>query len=85
MHDAEDIIDRASVDGIPRAAGFGDAIRGLFDGQASRKPNDLGPWRHDVRCGLLGELEHTLDHAKVAGVDLPQFLALLEEHDDLFR
>ena len=84
MYDTEHVIRCVTVDGVAGAADTFDPGGGLPHGEIGVESDHLRPWCHHVPRVLLGELEHTLDHADVVALETAGALTLPHQHDDLF-
>ena len=85
MHDADDLVERLGVDRVARAPRLGDHVGGLGHRRVGLERGHFGARGHHLLGGLLGELEDSLQEARILTAERAALARLLDQHPDLLR
>ena len=80
VEDADDVVERAAVDGIAGVRGVDHRRKRLLRGELDGEGDDLGPRDHDVVGLLVGEVEDLVEHLLLRLLDL---LGLRDDQADV--
>jgi hypothetical protein len=74
VEDADDVVERVAVDGIPGIGGVDHSCERLLRRQLDREGHHLGPRDHDLVDLRVREVEHLVDHLLLALLDHARLL-----------
>ena len=83
VEDADDLVERAAVDGIARVRRVDHRGEHLLGRQVDRERDHLGPRHHHVRGLLVGEVEDLVEHLLLLRLDLAAPGRVAEQHPQL--
>ena len=66
VEDADDLVERAAVDGVARVRRFDHGLQRLLGRQVDGERDHLGPRHHHVGDFLVGEVEDLVEHLLLA-------------------
>src|SRR5216684_4576419 len=83
-NDADDVFERAFVNGQARESRFHDQLAKRFDGGAGLNGDDVRAGRHHFADALVAELDDLLEQVGLAGLDNSLFLRGFDQRFDPF-